>query len=717
MKSQAIQDDEIDLLEVFSIFLNKKLFFIFVFLISVILSVYVFYTSKDTYTSEVNIQVNLNYKGAVSILDNFSLGSNTSNSYGSEIELIKSRNLLSNVVDVIDSNLLDEYVENEKPYYVNVALNEINDFLSSIKSYLPFFDSEESYVEENLFVNKRLEAIKKLQSMLSVYFETASNSLKISITSSKPEVSKNLVNAIASEYMKYKDKEVAIRNKETISWLSEEIDKIKKDIVKSESELKELSGDEDSPDIGIMMNLKEDELNDLSSKINDLEESLAIENIYISKLDGVDDPNVILESPLITSNSEIERTRNSISSAEARLLEASLKYGFKHPRYVAAKENLDNLISRLYQQVQNQLSIKKSIHEVERKKLSSLYDDFDRIKVELNSLGLSEDAYMEKLREVETYRNLYDITLRRLQESQSVSNIKNEVAKVLDYALLIDVVNNDVRYKKALLVVLLGSVLGVFISLLFGVLDQKIYTKRTLELLTGIPNLINLPKTTFNKGKNNHFRYSKNKAYIESIYRLRTQLRSIHKDKKVITIASAKAREGKSTVSLHLAKALSELEKTLVIDIDFRRQSIAKYLNIPSNRPGISDIIAKKSKVSDAITQNHEEGFDVMGAGTYLDKPNDLLSSHMMEKILDYLKDYYDRIIIETPPIQLFSDAESVAKFSDGLVFIVKSGNTKKRDVAETIEQLKMIEVNLIGSILNQAKIPSRRKSYINYVK
>ncbi|KZN12225.1 GumC family protein [Marinomonas sp. TW1] len=710
MREQDKSNDEIDLTEIFSIINNKKWIFIILIIITSLISSYVYYETPETYTSSVNIQVNLNKKKGGSILDELSFGSGRSNSFGSELELIKSRKLLSNVVDILKLNeeILEKRSKNHIPEYIIPALSIVHSTLSKIKNPLSKDAFEESHIE--------ILTTKKLQDMLAISYSEAGGFITISITSYNAELSKNIANTIANSYIQYKDREVDLREEKTLSWLSSELRNIKNDILRSESELKKLSGDDESPDIKIMMGLKEDELNTLSHDIKKLKEKLDIDEIYFEKIKATQDPNIILDSPLIDTTNEIERTKGLISSSEAKLLEASFKYGPKHPNYKILNENLENEKEKLINQIENQLNIKKSIFEVEKKKLKSLKSSLNEIKIELKELSHSEDIYLDKLREVESYRNLYNMTLKRFQESQSISKIKNEVARVLDYALLIDVKKNNNRYIKSILILFAGVIFSLFISLFFGLLDQKIYNKSSLENTSQLPVLTSLPKTPSSLNTPNSFRFSTDKIYLESLYRLRTQLRSIYKDKKVISIASSNAKEGKSTTALHLAKALSEVEKTLLIDIDFRRQSITNILNIPKNKPGLSDIIMKKSKFSQAITQNYKEGFDVLGVGTFLEKPNYLLSSPMMKLSLDHLKKYYDRIIIETPPAQIFSDAESVSKLSDGVIIIVKSGHTRKKELIDTINQFDMLKVDILGTILTKINFSSKTKNYNKYI-
>ncbi|AEF53787.1 GumC family protein [Marinomonas posidonica] len=710
MREQGINNDEINLLEIFSIINNKKWMFFILILITSFISSYIYYETPETYTSSVNIQVNLNKKNGGSILDELSFGVGRSNSFGSELELIKSRNLLSNVVDVLKLNkdILEEKQKNHIPDYIKTTLSSINSVLSKFNKSISINEIKEDYIE--------IRTTKKLQGMLSISYSESGGFITISITSYNAELSKNIVNTIANTYIQYKDREVDLSEEKTLNWLSGELRNIKNDILRSESELKSLSGSNDSPNIKIMMGLKEDELNTLSHDIKRLKEKLNIEEVYFKKIKETKDTNIILDSPLINTTNEIERTKGLISSSETKLLEASFKYGPKHPNYKILNKNLENEKNKLKTQIENQLNIKKSIFEVEKKKLKTLQQSLTEIKLELKKLNQSEDIYLDKLREVESYRNLYNMTLKRFQESQSISKIKSEVARVLDYALLIDVKKNNNRYIKSMLTLLVGGIISLFFSLLLGLLDQKIYNKSSLENITNLAVLTALPKTPSSLNTSDSFQFSTDKIYLESLYRLRTQLRSIHKDKKIISIASTNAKEGKSTTALHLAKALSEVEKTLLIDIDFRRQSITSILNIPKGKPGLSDIIMKKSKFSQAITKNYKEGFDVLGVGNFLDHPNYLLSSPMMKQSLDHLSKYYDRIIIETPPAQIFSDAESVSKLSDGLIIIVKSGHTRKKELIEIINNFEMLKVDILGTILTKINFSSQKKHYNKYI-
>ncbi|MBJ7538116.1 GumC family protein [Marinomonas transparens] len=713
MKSQNIDTDEINILQIVSTIWHRKWLILAIIITSIFISIYCYYSIPNTYRSNINIQVNLDSKGGMSsILSRLPLGSNKANNYGSEIELIKSRKLLSEVVDDLNLNesQLNIKLKNKEPEPLLPYIKKINTYLNEL------FSSLATKKNKYESLSKKILITKKLQSMLSVSYSDSGKFLTIKIESYRPELSTRIVNSIAKIYMQHKEKQIKEQQKNTLNWLSSELASIKKDIMRSENELIPLSGNEDSPDIRVMLKLKEDELNSLSSKKNELEQKIEIDEIHYKNLEGVTEPTIILESPLIKSTPQIEKAQTSISDAENKLLELSLKYGPKHPSYIIAKENLYNEKSILKRQVRNLLNTYISIFEIETKKIKSLEKLLSKNKIELQKLRQSENIYLKKLREIETYRSLYNMTLKRFQEAQSINNLKQEIATVLDYSLVEDAQKTSRQNLISTMIVFLGFFISIFISLFLGIIDQGIHSKDDLNNLTEAPILTNLPKVKNRKKIGQSYNFIQDKIYLESIYRLRTRLRTIDKNKKMLSITSAIPKEGKSTTVLHLAKALSELEKVLVIDIDFRRHSITKDLNISNEKSGLSDIILNKAKFSDAIIRNSKEGFDILGVGTALDYPNALLSSDMMGKILMHLRNHYDRIIIETPPVQLFSDAEVVSKLVDATLLIVKADYTKKKDLTATIEQLEQININILGIILNQTVFTSKEKHYDKYI-
>ncbi len=169
---------------------------------------------------------------------------------------------------------------------------------------------------------------------------------------------------------------------------------------------------------------------------------------------------------------------------------------------------------------------------------------------------------------------------------------------------------------------------------------------------------------------------------------------------KVVAISSPNAAEGKSTTAINIAIALSQLnKKVLVIDADSRRSTIHKKLKI-ENELGCLDIINGTVKFEDVV-KKHNDCLDIITSGTQASNPSELFSTDEFGVWLTNIRDSYDYIIIDTPPINLVSDALVIAQKCDGLLLIVRADVTTYDAFKRTIDSTTELNINILGVVIN----------------
>ena len=195
----------------------------------------------------------------------------------------------------------------------------------------------------------------------------------------------------------------------------------------------------------------------------------------------------------------------------------------------------------------------------------------------------------------------------------------------------------------------------------------------------------------------------KPKSIAAEAYRtLRTNIQysSFDKEYKTIVITSSEPGEGKSTTSGNLALAISQGEsKVLLIDCDLRKPSLHKLFRI-SNNYGLSDLLLHK-KTMEEVAVKYNEGLTVVPAGKIPPNPSEMLGSRAMGTFLDEMKRHFDYIIIDTPPIGAVTDSQVLSTKVDGTILVVKAGKTKKDIVMNSINAIKKVNGNIIGTVLN----------------
>ena len=161
--------------------------------------------------------------------------------------------------------------------------------------------------------------------------------------------------------------------------------------------------------------------------------------------------------------------------------------------------------------------------------------------------------------------------------------------------------------------------------------------------------------------------------------------------------------EGKSTTAINLSYVLAEKgSKVLLIDGDLRIPSVAKKLQIPST-PGLTTLLMNKSTDVESFKSSLLNNWYILPAGEIPPNPSELLGSRRMEKLLAALKEQFEYIIIDLPPVNIVSDALSISKFISGMVVVIREEYTEKKELTHCMRQLSLSNVHVLGCVLNEA--------------
>lgn len=207
---------------------------------------------------------------------------------------------------------------------------------------------------------------------------------------------------------------------------------------------------------------------------------------------------------------------------------------------------------------------------------------------------------------------------------------------------------------------------------------------------------------------------SNKSAFLEAYQKVLVNISfaAVDRDLKVIAVTSSHKGDGKSTTLCNLANCYKQNDKkVVVIDLDLRRSVIHRHYGLP-NDVGIVDYVAGDIKLKDIIST--VDGVDVICAGTNTPFPTKILESNKLVELIEELKKTYDVILVDTPPVLVVTDALVISKFIDGYINVVSYGKTKKKDLKETINQLKGINAEIIGAVMTRVKIKDKTY-YYNY--
>ena len=200
----------------------------------------------------------------------------------------------------------------------------------------------------------------------------------------------------------------------------------------------------------------------------------------------------------------------------------------------------------------------------------------------------------------------------------------------------------------------------------------------------------------------------------ESYRTLRTNIEysSFNESLKTIVVTSSEPGEGKTTTAGNLALSLAQNEKrVLLIDCDLRRGSVHRRFML-SNGEGLSEVIVGKASLENVI-RGVAENLDVITTGNLPPNPSEMLGSKHMETLIKELREKYDYIILDTPPVLAVTDAQILSTKVDGTILVVRAEKTKKENVINAKKLLDKVKANVIGTVFNG--IEAKRTNYYHY--
>lgn len=195
----------------------------------------------------------------------------------------------------------------------------------------------------------------------------------------------------------------------------------------------------------------------------------------------------------------------------------------------------------------------------------------------------------------------------------------------------------------------------------------------------------------------------------EAYNRLRTNIELCGDDVKVIALTSCIDGEGKTSVSMELAKSLSQIDKkVLFIDADMRRSSaLSRYTSKKNGEPvmGLSDLLLGHASISDVLLETQYDGFYIIFSGDFPPEPTELLENARFRSLINSAKEIFDYVIVDCPPLGIVADAAVVARYCDSAVMVIGSDMVNCRFVQDVHRQLAKSGCRILGAVLNCATV------------
>ncbi|MDP2548176.1 MULTISPECIES: polysaccharide biosynthesis tyrosine autokinase [unclassified Oceanobacter] len=649
----------------------------------------------------------------LSIEEVYGLNGQSSEYYQTQFEILKSRELAKRVV--LELNLVETPEFN--PFH------PANKKSFSIKDYLFGEEEREPPTEAKVLT----ATVNNFWHAVSVIPLGKTQLVKISVQNRNPKLAQVAADAMANAYIQSQMEARVGMTQQAAVWLSERLGGLKERLEGSEHKLQEYREANGLIDVAGVDTLVSKQLDEITKRLVDASSKrLEAETIYQQVNSLTDRSYDSLSSlPVILSNPLVVTLRANETQAELKVSELSKRYGTKHPKMIAAQSDLDAVRDSMATQMKRiATGIEKEYMSAKVKEAALERALADKIK-EVRNLNRTEFTLNEYTREVTANRTMYETFFNRIRETTETGDLQTANARISDPAVVPEV---PIKPNKKLMVILtfvVSLMFGVGLALLLDALDATLKNAEDVERKLGMPLLGMLPmiedsvlkKLGFEDGRLvRAFSDDALHGFSESVRTLRTSLTlaGLEHSAKVVLLTSSVPGEGKTTTSANLAEAYGQMEKTLLIDADMRRPTLAKKLGLPHNSKGLSNAVAYPDALDECIHHLEDLSIDVIPSGPIPPNPLELLSSRNFEQLLNTLRGRYDRIIIDTAPMRLVSDALYLSTLVDGVVYVVKADATKDKWVKGSLSKLDDSNARIFGVLLNQLDV-NKEARYSGY--
>ncbi|MCX7192184.1 MAG: polysaccharide biosynthesis tyrosine autokinase [Proteobacteria bacterium] len=637
------------------------------------------------YSSTVTILVEQTKAKMLSIDEVYSGVSSDQSHYQTQVEMLQSNALMEAVVDKL-----------------NLAANPVFN-PSTEHSFLAGMGVGASKMSDQ---DLRKHLADKLSKMVQVEGSKKSQLIKVSVSSPDRQLAATIANTIADVYI---DLDLEARYKMTqkaTGWMNVRLISLKANLDKSEHALQQYR--EEHNIISSTTLELGGAASQLGANLGNLAQARLARAQAQANLDQVKKARGREESlPMIQRNTLVMGLMGAVTERERMVATLSNRYGNDHPKLIQAQADLNKAKEDLRLQVADVVSGLEREYELARTNENILSGAVNEARQTIQGSNRKEFELLGLERDVKTNRELYDMFMGQLKGTSAVSDLQNVVARIVDPALASDV---PVKPKKQMVVSLafvLSLMLGVAVAFLLEHLDSSVRSTEDAERKIGLPLLAAVPKIELAAGQvaGLHYRDAPKSLFSEGIKTIRTGilLSGIDHPKKTLVVTSSVPGEGKSTVAINLALAHAQTKRVLLIDADMRRPSIAKVLGLDNTHPGLSMLALGIDKLDSCVYKIEGSNLDVLTAGSIPPNPLELILSEKFKELLGGLTEKYDTIIIDSPPVQLVSDAVVLGSMATGVVFVVKADATPFQMARRGIRSLQRGGASIYGIVLNQS--------------
>ena len=535
--------------------------------------------------------------------------------------------------------------------------------------------------------------------------------INIRFDSWSPELAARIANQIPEAYIVMQLEAKFAATQKVTSWLTDQLEELKTKVEDSERAV-EMYRLEKGLTEAAGTDLLAEQLSTINGQLIIAKAERAEAEVRLAQMRRLLDNNRQgLETSLDVLNSPIiQQLRNQEAELLSRRSELAVEYGPKHPRMLQINAELDDINRRIDDEMSKVLVTLEN--EVERARLREQSLAESLAELESESGFQNQDAIQLRTleREAAANRALFENFLGRFKETSSTEGMETADARVLSTAEVPRGPSAPNRQRLLLMYVMLGF--GGACALVLGLqfLNPGMHSPEQVEHALRTHVLGMIPKLPGRVAPHEYAVEKPNSGYMEALNSLRValQLSDPDKQRKVLQVTSSVPEEGKSSLVLTLAIAMIRSgASVLVVDGDLRRSTIEKRLGLEREGPGLTDmVLSEGGRLEEFVVQHEATGIDFMRTGdARFANATDIFSSRRMRAIIDQMKNTYDFVLFDTPPVMAVADARVIGGVVDGTLFVVRWDKTPKKVARAALALLHKGGTEVAGAVLQQVDL------------
>jgi len=554
----------------------------------------------------------------------------------------------------------------------------------------------------------------------------------VSFESTDPREAALFVNTLIKNYIESNFQTKYNATRQATGWMETQLDELKLKVEKSQQAMVAYERENNIVNLGEKQTVTESRFEDLSKEFNEAQsDRLTKESLYQMVASNDAQVGFLLQG----SNGPLANLESKEVDLKEQYSEALSQYGPTYPRVVRLQDQMkdvDALIMRerrrVVENIHNEYLAAAKRQQFLAAALADQKKEVDKVSQLLIEFNLLK-------REFDSNQTLYDSLLQRLKDANVSAGLRATNIHTIDEAAVPSYPVRPNKPRNIEFALVAGLALGIALAFTQEALDNSIKNAQEMERLTGLPTLAIIPMGTssfrprpglmagtgVNGGSSLVVEMSvlhKPGAAISEAYRaLRTSvlLSTAEKPPQVLLVTSSQPFEGKTSTSLNLAATLAQKgSRVLLVDADMRRPGLAKALDLNMGK-GLSGLLTGAYEYDERLLQQ-VKGLDslfVLAAGPRAPNPAELLCSIKMEKLVATLRQKFDHVIIDSPPILPITDATIISTLVDGVIMVVESDSTSRAALARACRIMEHSGGRILGTVFN--KVDVRRDGYYGY--